>query len=202
MTSGSSVQRRVVGALCGALLLVAPLWPAAADEAKPLTAILLVARSELPDPDFADSVVLVMNHLGDGPVGVIVNRPTETRVAELFPDIKRLANLPDKVYFGGPVGFGTVWFLFRAVKPPENAVLAFDGIYLSGDRDLLRRLLSRTKPMQGLRIFIGHSGWAPRQLEAEISRGDWTLRRVESDAIFGHDADHPWPAPPEPGIST
>ncbi|MFO1392244.1 MAG: YqgE/AlgH family protein [Steroidobacteraceae bacterium] len=202
MTSGSSVQRRVARALCAVLLLVAPLWPAAADEAKPLTAILLVARADLPDPDFADSVVLVMNHLADGPVGVIVNRPTEIKVAALFPDMKRLADLPDKVYFGGPVGFGTVWFLFRAVKPPENAIVAFDGVYLSGDRDLLRRLLSRTKPMEGLRIFIGHSGWAPSQLDAEVSRGDWTLRRVESDAIFGHDADHPWPAPTEPGIST
>ncbi len=174
----------------------------AADDAKRLTALLLVARAELPDPNFADSVVLVMNHLADGPVGVIVNRPMPMVVAELFPDVKRFAQLRDKVYFGGPVDFGTVWFLFRAARPPAHAVQAFDGVYLSGDRDLLLSLLGRDKPMEGLRIFIGHSGWAPGQLEGEISRGDWALRPAESDEVFNPKEEHPWPAQQEPEVST
>ncbi|NJD30366.1 MAG: YqgE/AlgH family protein [Gammaproteobacteria bacterium] len=143
-----------------------------------------------------------MNHLADGPVGVIVNRPTAMTVAELFPDMERLAKIRDKVYFGGPVAFGTVWFLFRAAKPTDHAVEAFDGVYLSADRDLLLRLLGREKPMEGLRIFIGHAGWAPGQLEAEIARGDWTRRRVESGAVFTHDDEHPWPASHEPEVTT
>lgn len=181
--------------MCALLLLFAISPPTRADDTKHLTAILLTARAELPDPNFADSVVLVMNNLGGGPMGVIINRPTQVAVAQLFPDLKRLALVRDKVYFGGPVELQTVWFLFRASKPPEHAIQACDGIYLSASRELLLRLLGRDKPMDGLRIFIGHSGWTPSQLENEIERGDWTVKRAESGAIFNGQPEHPWPAP-------
>lgn len=195
MSSGRRRKHPVLRALC-ALLLLLGAAAAAADEAKPLTAILLVARSELPDSDFADSVVLVMNNLGPGPVGVILNRPTPMPVSQLFPDTKRFAQLNEKVYFGGPVELDTVWFLVRAATPPEHAIKAVDGLYLSASRELLLKLLARDKPMEGLRIFLGHSGWAPGQLEAEISRGDWKLERADSSSIFGK-PEHLWPGPDE-----
>lgn len=197
------LRSQVAGVLGALLLLVGASWPTAGEDTKPLTAILLVARGELQDPNFADSVVLVMNNLGPAPIGLVVNRPTEIPVARLFPDLKRLAPLPDKVYFGGPVDLESVWFLFRATKPPEHAIQALGSIYLSSSRDLLAQLLGREKPMDGLRIFIGHSGWAPGQLEAEISRGAWTLERAEPDAIFKRKSEHPWPTQPEgPNRST
>ena len=186
------------------MLLVVGALPRAtpADDAKPLTAILITARGELRDPFFANSVVLVMNNLGPAPLGVVINRPTPLPVARLFPGLKRLAPLRDRVYFGGPVELESVWFLFRAGKPPEQAVRACNGVYLSASRELLLRLLERDKPMEGLRIFIGHAGWGPGQLEAEIARGDWTLARAEPQTIFGNRSEHPWPAPQPPGDGT
>lgn len=194
MRSGSSLKCELL-ALCVLLLVGGMSWAASAGDAKPLTAILLVARGELRDPNFADSVVLVMNNLGPAPVGLVVNRPTGIPVSHLFPDLKRLAELHDRVYFGGPVEIGSVWFLFRAARPPQHAIQAFGGIYLSADRPLLLQLLGRDKPMEDLRIFVGHSGWAPGQLEAEIARGAWSLERAEPDAIFKRKSEHPWPAP-------
>jgi putative transcriptional regulator len=193
---------RLTAAALWVLLLAAASWPATAEDSKPLTAILLVAQGELRDPNFSESVVLVMNHLGSAPVGLVVNRPTEIPVSHLFPDIKRLAPLHDKLYFGGPVQLGSVWFLFRAAHPPEHAVQAFGGIYLSANRDLLLQLLARDKPMDDLRIFIGHAGWAPGQLESEIERGAWTLQRADADAIFKGKSEHPWPAREHPDRST
>jgi putative transcriptional regulator len=191
--------------LCALLLLGATPWPTSAADSGPdverkhINAMLLVAQGDLSDSDFADSVVLVMNNLGPAPVGVIVNRPTSITVAqlgaELFPSLKQLAALHDKVYFGGPVEFGSVWFLFRAAQAPEHAVRAFEDVYLSADKGLLLQLLARDKPMEGLRIFVGHSGWAPGQLEAEIDRGDWGLKHADSQAIFNAKPEHPWPAP-------
>jgi putative transcriptional regulator len=192
----------VTGALGTLLLLSGMSWPTVAGDAKPLTAILLTARAELPDPNFGGAVVLVMNNLGPGPVGVIINRPTQVPVARLFPELENLAQLRDKVYFGGPVEFGSVWFLFRAAKPPEHAIRACDGVYFSANRELLIQLLHRDKPMDGLRIFIGYSGWGPGQLEAEISRGDWTLEHAASDAIFNRKSEHPWPGPQGPNRGT
>jgi putative transcriptional regulator len=191
------LQRGTAAGLCALLLLLGAAWPATAADTKPkpMTAIFLIARADLPDPNFADSVVLVMNNLGAGPVGLIINRPTNVPVSELFPDLKRLAALRDRIYFGGPVEIRSVWFLFRAPKKPEHAIEACDGIFISADRQLLLRLLGRDKPMDGLRIFVGHSGWTPDQLENEISRGDWTLKHAESDAVFNGQTEHPWPAP-------
>ena len=186
-------MRDVTRALCTFLLLFGMSWPTFADNAKPLTTILLVARAELPDSNFKDAVVLVMNNIARAPAGVIINIPTRIAVSRLFPDLERLAQLDDKVYFGGPVGIESMLFLFRADTPPEDATQVLDGVYVSTNQILLRKLLGRDKPMDGLRIFIGHSGWAPGQLEAEIARGDWTLAPAETEAIFDGKPEHPWP---------
>jgi putative transcriptional regulator len=202
VNSGLHVRRCAAGALCALLLLSGSSRSASAPDAKSLTAILLIARDTLPDSDFADSIVLVMNNLGPAPVGLIINRPMPVPVSHLFPDLKRLAKLPDKLYFGGPVDVESVWFLFRAATPPEHAVQACDGVYLSADRQLLLQLLGRDKPMDGLRIFAGHAGWAPGQLEAEVERHDWTSKRAEKEAIFNGKSEHPWPAAQTPKLST
>jgi putative transcriptional regulator len=192
---------RILCALLFLLLLSGMSEPASADDAKPATTILLVARTKLPDSSFKDAVVLVMNNIAPAPAGLIVNRPTRVPVSELFPDVTRLAQLDDKVYFGGPVQTETVSFLFRSDTPPEDAIEVLDGVYLSMDGDLLRKLLGREKPMEGLRIFIGYSGWGPGQLQAEIARGDWTLAPADAAAIFSGESEHPWPEPRgAPGI--
>lgn len=185
-------------ALCTLLLIPLLLLSQAssgapAPGAKPLTAILITARDEVGDPDFSNAIVLVMNNLGPAPVGLIVNRPTAVSVSHLFPELKQLAKLPDKVYFGGPVDFETVWFLIRAPKPPGHAVPTCDGVYVSADKRLLLQLLARERPMQGLRLFVGHAGWAPGQLQEEIAAGAWTLGRADANTIFNGKSEHPWP---------
>lgn len=200
----ANVGRRVAWRpALGTLLLVLSGSAASAAQPEPLTAILIVARAELPDPYFANSVVLVLNNLGPAPAGIIINHPTGIPVAELFPQEKRLAQLPDRIYFGGPVELSSVWFLVRAARPPDaDAVQACDGVYLSGSRDLLLKLLARAKPMEGLRIFVGHSGWGPGQLEAEIARGDWKLEHAAAPGIFDRKFEQPLPPPQEPKDGT
>jgi len=185
-----------IGLACLLLLGLGGSIPAAA--AKDLTAAVLVARTGLPDPSFRDAVVLVMNNLGPAPAGLVLNRPTRLTVARLFPDEAGVAHSEQRLYFGGPVDLGTVSFLFRAPSPPEHAVEVLDGVYLSTDRELLRGLLARERPMEGLRVFIGYAGWGPAQLEAEIARGDWTLAPADASAIFEPRAEHPWPDDPTP----
>ena len=194
-----SLQRGKVGVVCAFLVFAASCLPCGAAGAdRSPSAIFLVARGALTDPFFAHSVVLVMNNLAPAPLGIIINRPTSLPVARLFPDVGRLRYAQAKVYFGGPVDFQSVWFLFRARTPPGRAVEVLNGVYLSADGSLLRHLLARTRPMAGLRIFAGHAGWAPGQLQAEIRAGYWTLRRADAGSIFGHASDYPWPAPRVP----
>jgi putative transcriptional regulator len=198
MRSGFNLRRCAAGGLCALLLLSGSSRPASGADTTPLNAILIVARDHLPDSNFAHAIALVMNNLGPGPVGIIINRPMPILVSRLFPDIDGLARVRDKVYFGGPVDFGSVWFLFRAATPPEHAILACDGVYLSADRELLLQLLGRNHPTDSLRIFLGHASWAPGQLEAEIERHDWTSKRAEVEAIFSGKSEYLWPSPPDP----
>jgi putative transcriptional regulator len=195
-----NLWRAVTRTLCAFLLVFGMSCPASADDAKPPTAILLLARAELPDSNFRDAVVLVMNNIAPAPAGLIINRPTRIAVSSLFPDLERLAKLDDKLYFGGPVQITTVSFLVRADAQPDDAVQVVDGVYLSTSEELLRKLLARDKPMEGLRIFIGYSGWGPGQLQAEIARGDWTLAPAENRAIFERKSEHPWPQRETPGV--
>ena len=191
------MTRTIAAAMARALSLSFALslasWPAFGEEAKPLTTILLVAREDVTDSNFKNSTVLVMNNVGEAPAGVIVNRPTNIPVSRLYPDLPALAKLDDKLYYGGPVEIRTVSFVFRANAPPEGATQVLEGIYISTDLVLLRKLLTRTKPMDGLRVFIGYSGWARGQLEAEIARGDWRLAPADGDSLFTRKNEFPWP---------
>jgi len=90
----------------------------------------------------------------------------------------------------------------RLARVKVASIQTCDGVYLSADRKLLPQLLGRDKPMDGLRIFVGHAGWAPCQLEAEIANGDWTLKRAEPEAIFNSKSEHPWPTSQAPKRST
>lgn len=203
------VQRCLAAVLLVVLLLPGSPQPAAAASAplktpgpglsakapaSALTTILIVAQGVVADPNFGGSIVMVMNNLGPAPVGLIINRPTPLTVARFFPKVKRLAQVQDRLYFGGPVEFGTVWFLFRAKTAPAHAIEVCGGVYVSGDRKLLLKLLGRPKPMEGLRIFIGHAGWAPGQLQAEIQSGAWTPNRADAESIFNPQPERPWPS--------
>src|SRR5438132_14064102 len=107
----------MAGALCTFLLLLGAAWPTSAGDAKPLTAILLKARTHLPDSNFADSVVLVMNNVRHAPMGLIINRPTQVPLSRLFPDLKPLAQLHHHVHVRQPVEFDPLRFLFRDAEP-------------------------------------------------------------------------------------
>lgn len=181
-----------------AMLLLA--LPALAEESPPGKGLLLTARSELRDPNFRGSVVVVTNNAGYGPIGVILNRPTRVPVSRLFPAIEKLAALEDKVYFGGPVAGGAISFLYRGDKPEiGDAVRVVEGVYWSGNQELLVKLLGRDKPLEGLQLFVGYSGWAPGQLEREIARGDWKVENASPATIFGPRPQHPWPEREAPG---
>ena len=93
MSRGRSPWRRVECVVVTAVLLFAMTLPGTAEEPDRLNAILLVARPQVADDNFAESVVLVMNILGPAPVGIIVNRPTRVSVSQLVPDKPRIARL-------------------------------------------------------------------------------------------------------------
>src|SRR4051812_31576638 len=142
---------------------------------------LLVASPQLLDPNFARTVVLITEHNDDGAMGVILNRPATTTVAEAAPELEDLVEEGADVFVGGPVQPSSVIVLAEWDKPDDAAVPIFDGIGFVGanaDPEELARTVNRA------RVFAGFAGWGPGQLESELERDDWILEPALPDDVF------------------
>ena len=179
--------------LAAALLALASLAagaPAGAQPPRP-NGIFLIAKPELADPNFRRSVVLVTQTEDAETIGVIINRPTSAKLQELLPDNPAAANYRQPVYFGGPVMQRVLIVVFRSeTAPPAPAFQARRGLYLSMHPDNLKPLLAA--PGAQYRLYAGFSGWAPRQLEAELARDDWYVLPADADVVFRADMRGVW----------
>jgi putative transcriptional regulator len=155
------------------------------------TAVFLVAKPELQDPNFAHAVVLVVFPQGGGPLGVILNRPLKITLKDSFPDDARLKSRTDPLFFGGPVRIDGLLFLFRRDSALGNAFPVVDDLYLSGDGELLDQLLAK----QGggvQQFFLGYAGWTSSQLDFEIAQGAWYVVPADADTVLKADPHTLW----------
>jgi putative transcriptional regulator len=167
-----------------------PCW----GEQKPQTKLLyLVARRSIEDPLFAKSVVLMLELKGEPlVVGLIVNKPTDVRLQELFPENRLLKGRADTAYVGGPVDPQTPALVFHSSKPFDQAMLLYDDVYVTFDMKFIAARLKDPKQVGDLRLFLGRAQWAPKQLQDEAFRGSWYSLRAEGDVIFEGDSEHLW----------
>jgi putative transcriptional regulator len=154
--------------------------------------MLLVAADKLHDPNFARSVVLVTRHNKNGPVGVIINRPLNISLQEIFPEEEQLVGIGDAAFFGGPVAKQTAVFLLRSETQPASTLHVFDDVYISFSKTLFEQAIARKDPTEGLRVYIGYAGWSEQQLQGEINRGDWYILPPDHDIIYSDEPDQLW----------
>ena len=173
--------------------LVFSLAPATALAADPANGIFLVAKHEMKDPRFAQTVVLVTQPPQGGPFGVVINRPLPALLSEVLPQQPALKGKKDVVFRGGPVQLDVLLFLVRTAKPPARAVHVLKDVYFVGDPEFIDALLKRPDPTRGLRVFAGYSGWGVGQLQNEMQRGDWYVLPADAETIFEKDVSRIWP---------
>jgi putative transcriptional regulator len=166
-------------------------WPVAA-QAAPAPGMLLVARRDLPDPNFHQAVVFLTAHGAGGSVGLIVNRRTRFRLADAMPDMADVEKVQHPLFFGGPVSRAQIVMLMRNEREAEQIERVTDEISFSADRDVLESVLARKKPASELRLYMGHAGWAPGQLGHELARGDWHVTKANAELVFGDDETTLW----------
>ncbi len=159
----------------------------------PQKGIFLVAKPSIAGGPFHQSVVLLVAHEKGGTLGLIVNRVTDIPLAETLPDLKAAEKNPPALFFGGPVVLNALMFLFRSDKPPDETTQVMGDVYFSSNRQALEKLLKQKTASDRLRLYLGHSGWAPSQLEGEIERGDWELIRADAETLFQMNLDEMWP---------
>ena len=169
-----------VGALLGASVLLAQ---SKRPEDLGVGKLLVVPRDS-PDPNFAESVVLLVHYGEDGVVGLMINRQTTLPVSRLLPELKGSSKYSDPVYVGGPVTPESVIALLQSRSEPHDATHVFGNVYLvSTKRDLESALAAGMGPGE-LRIYLGYCGWTRGQLENEVKRGGWYIFDGSGALVF------------------
>jgi putative transcriptional regulator len=147
---------------------------------------LLVATPPLVDPNFDRTVILLLEHGDDGSLGLVLNRPSATRLDEVLPEFDLPADEPAVVFVGGPVSPDAVIALARGSGDAEG------WIPLLGDLGTvdIGRTATAHHGLLALRVFVGYAGWEPQQLEAEFEQGAWFVVDAEpSDPFVAEPAD-------------
>jgi putative transcriptional regulator len=137
---------------------------------------LLVASPSLRDPNFARTVVLILDHDHTGTLGVVLNRPLEVEVREVLPDWTGDVSEPSSLFGGGPVATDSALAIGVLISAGDDAPLGWRAMYgRVGLVDLDTPVEVLTGALTGLRIFAGYAGWSPGQLEDEIAEGSWLV---------------------------
>ena len=150
---------------------------------------LLLASPSLYDPNFRRTVVLVTEHTDEGAAGLVLNRPSETPVAEAVPDLAPLVPDDERVYVGGPVQQSAVLVLARFEDPDDAAQLVVDDVgFVPGDGDFA--VLAGTT--RRARVFAGYAGWGPGQLEGELEERSWMVEAPGGVDLFAEPESDLW----------
>ena len=161
---------------------------------RPSKGKFLVASRNLVDPQFSETVVLLLEYHTQGAMGLIINRPTELKLSAVFPDIKQLQHLPDTIYLGGPVSKNQLLLLIRTADPPEESRHIFEDIYVSSSQEVIQQMIETSKIGQRFRVYAGYAGWGAWQLDHEIWRGGWHVLQADAETVFDKLAPEIWPA--------
>ncbi|MHA2790201.1 YqgE/AlgH family protein [Corynebacterium sp. S7] len=147
----------------------------ALEKEDPSPGMLLVAAPGMMSPEFARSVVLIIEHSEAYTFGVMLTQRSDIAVYNVLPEWLPAVAKPQAFYVGGPVapqsavGVGVTKPDVVIDEHPEFTRLANRLVHV----DLRAKPHEVVEYLDGMRIFAGYSEWAPGQLDSEIDRGDW-----------------------------
>lgn len=144
-----------------------------------LTGSILVAHPGLRDPNFRRTIVFLSHHgEEEGATGFVLNRPVEAVAG---------GDVEWPVFFGGPVEAGRM--LLASLQWRENPAMVAFRAFPDG-----AEVEDRRGWEEGLRVFAGYSGWAPGQLERELSENTWLVVVPTRELIEMREPESAWKA--------
>ena len=163
---------------------------------KSLQGHLLVAAPTLVDPNFFHAVVLVVQHNEDGALGLVLNRPLQTTVGDMWEQIGEGAcAIEGSLHQGGPCE-GPLMVVHREKSAADIKVSA--GVYFCTNRERIETLISKkpgnagaARGTQEMKFFVGYAGWTAGQLEAELAESSWRTIDANAKIVFEGD-EHLW----------
>lgn len=152
-----------------------------------LTGHFLIAMPAMEDPNFAKSVAYICEHNENGALGIVINRPIDMKLDDLFEQIsidlgnKALGGAP--VHFGGPVQVDRGFVLHQPIGQWQSTIAVTGDTALTTSKDVLEAVARGEGPNR-LLVSLGYTGWSPGQLEQEISQNAWLTVPAADDILF------------------
>ena len=151
----------------------------------------LIAMPAMTDPNFSRTLTYICEHNAEGAIGIIVNRPMEMTLGNLFERVgieleegepqQRFSALP--VHFGGPVQTDRGFVLHRPGGDWQSTLNVNTDIALTSSRDILQMMGSNAEPSEVL-VSLGYAGWSAGQLEWELAQNAWLTVEAAPAVIF------------------
>lgn len=152
-----------------------------------LTHQFLIAMPAMADPNFSRTLTYVCEHNEQGALGIIVNRPIDMTLADLFERVDLTLDNPkfshQPVYYGDPVQPERGFVLHRPLGDWQATLVVNHEIGLTSSRDVLQSMSERGEPEETL-IALGYAGWTAGQLEWELSQNAWLTVVADPNIIF------------------
>lgn len=149
---------------------------------------LLIASPQLGDPNFERSVILITEHDESGAMGIVLNRPSESEVTAVIPDLTPIAG-EEPIFVGGPVQPEALVVLGEFADPDKAAWIVVADVGLVSAQTELEELPAAVR--RG-RVYAGFSGWGPGQLEQEIEAEAWIIESPLPRELFPDDPEALW----------
>ena len=147
-----------------------------------------MAMPKLADSGFASSLAIICEHNQQGALGIVVNRPTNLKLPEVFQqaglenhNTDYLQN--DVVYSGGPVAVERGFVLNSSEKNWSASVPVCSGLQLTTSKDILVAISKQQGPHSFL-LALGYAGWGAGQLEQELADNVWINCQADPAIIF------------------
>lgn len=171
------------------------------DYPQDLTGHFLISETELRDPNFFQTVVLIVTHNEDGAFGLVVNRPSEANLGDLLDEFEEAPGAEIPVYVGGPVQQEYLFVLHSGLPDDEASEVAstpVPGVIFEPSFDIVGAYLQAkwekvpADDRPKIHLFAGYAGWGPGQLEEELALGSWVTHPASADIVFTANPEKGW----------
>ena len=156
---------------------------------------LLIAMPSLQDPNFARTVTYICEHGEHGAMGIVLNRPTDLRLADVLRHMQIDGGMGEAgeqiVYLGGPVEEERGFVLHTRSERWDSTLEIDEDISITSSRDILEAMAQGAGPRHTL-VALGYAGWGAGQLERELLQNAWLSGPVDQSILFELPSDQRW----------
>ena len=150
----------------------------------------LIAKPNLPDPRFKESVIVMFYHnQEEGAAGLVINKPIEIMsISELFEssNMTKPEKIIDKeitLYWGGPVDPEHIFFIHSSDYKSNDSISSNNDFTITREPKILFDIAINKGPKEYI-ILSGIAIWEPGQLDSEMMRGDWDKKLNNYTPLF------------------